>query len=151
MRRIREIMGTPVLNQKTGAQMGHVKDLIIDDQANRLIGIILETDSLFSGGSPGILRQDLVQINDDFIVADCSGSPELRGNSWLEKSGGTVYNCDGTVKGCIVDVFLDEGWQEILGYELSDGLFADLLNGRQAILEKNILLEGKDVIVIEGG
>lgn len=105
MRRIREIMGTPVLNQKTGAQMGHVKDLIIDDQANRLIGIILETDSLFSGGSPGILRQDLVQINDDFIVADCSGSPELRGNSWLEKSGGTVYNCDGTVKGCIVDVF----------------------------------------------
>lgn len=151
MRRIQEILGLPVLNQKTGAQMGHVKDVIIDNKENRVMGIMLEADSMFGHCIPGIVRQDLLQISKDSIITDCSVSLELSGSSWLEKVGGTVYNFDGTIKGCIVDAFLDESFNEILGYEISDGLFADLLNGRQAISEENILMEGKDVIVIEGG
>jgi uncharacterized protein YrrD len=144
-------MGLPVLNKRIGAQMGHVKDVIIDNKENRILGIMLEADSMFGHCIPSIVRQDLLQISKDSILADCSVTLELSGDSWLEKVGSTVYNSDGTIKGCIVDAFLDESCREILGYEISDGLFADLLNGRQAITEENILMEGKDVIVIEGG
>jgi uncharacterized protein YrrD len=151
MRRIREIIGLPVLNIKTEVQIGHVNDVIFDDKESKIIGIILDKDALLTKNFAGLTRGNLVEIGKEAIIADCSNYEGLCGTAWSEKEGGKVYNFDGTIKGCIVDVFVDETMQEILGYEISDGLFADLLNGREAILEENILVEGKDVIVIEGG
>jgi uncharacterized protein YrrD len=54
------------------------------------------------------------------------------------------------MKGTIGDIFVDNTVQTIVGYEISDGLFADLYKGRSAVLENNILAECQDVVIIEG-
>ena len=41
MRRTREIAGLPVLDLKSGKQIGWVQDIVFDTQADRVSGVLL--------------------------------------------------------------------------------------------------------------
>jgi len=151
MRRMRDLIRIPVIGTDSGERLGWVKDILIDEKHNIVTGIILEKDSLLKPQQKKVSRDDIACFGKESLSCNKLTDKKVTGTYWSEKVGSKVYSGDGEIKGTVGDVFVDNLVQVVLGYEISDGLFADLFNGREAIFEENILAESQDVIVIEGG
>lgn len=151
MRRMRDLIRIPVINQNSGERLGWVKDILFDEKDNIVTGVILEKDSLLKPQQVKVLRDDIVSFGKESLSVEKLTKRKVTGTCWSKKVGSKVFSGDGEIKGTVGDVFVDNLVKIVLGYEISDGLFADLFNGREAIFEENILAESQDVIVIEGG
>lgn len=151
MRRMRDIIRLPVLSFQTGEHLGWVKDIIFDQKKSAVMGIVLEKDSFLTPKTQNISRDDIVACAKDNLYVNRITNEKLTGTYWSNKVGSKIYSIQGELKGTIGDIFIDDTFKKVTGYEISDGLFSDLFEGRSAILEKNIIAEGKDVIIVEGG
>ena len=151
MRRMRDIIRLPVLSFETGEHLGWVKDILFDEKKNVVTGIILEKDSLLRHQTQHISRDDIAACAKDNLNVKRISTAKVAGTSWSQKVGSRVYSAQGELKGTVGDIFVDKDFKEVTGYEISDGLFADLFDGREAIFEENIIAQGKDVIIVEGG
>lgn len=148
MRRARDIVGLPVLNLKTGDQVGWVQDVVFDDQGHQVSGIILEGGHLFHPNQ-GLPSNLIVAVGKDALTVSDNEVQEIKGTRWSQKVGNQVYTQGGEAQGTIEDVFLDDSAADIVGYEVSDGLFSDLIQGRGAIFQKHIMIDGKDVLIVD--
>lgn len=151
MRRMRDIVRLPVVDLNTEERLGCVRDIVYNEKDNTISGVIVEKDSLLTRPSKIIAREDIVSIGKDSLAVKELSGRKLSGACWSQKVGSKVYDNDGDIKGTVGDIYVDNQVQKILGYEISDGLFADLLKGREVVFEENIIGEGQDVVVIEGG
>lgn len=151
MRRMRDIIRLPVITDNSGERIGWVKDIVYNEKNNTVTGVILEKDSLLSPELKKIARDDIISFGKDSLSVEKQSRKKVSGKCWSEKVGSKVYSGEGEIKGTVGDIFVDNLVKNIVGYEISDGLLADLFNGREAIFEENILAESQDVIVIEGG
>jgi uncharacterized protein YrrD len=148
MRRTREIVGLPVLSLKCGDQIGWVKDVVFDGQSRKISGVLLEGAHIFHS-SKGIPREVVAAVGKDALTVSDHVVQNLLGIKWSEKVGNQVFTQGGEAKGTIEDVFLDDSAENIVGFEISDGLFSDLIDGRGTILQENVMVDGKDVLIVE--
>ena len=148
MRRIREIVGLPVLDLKSGDSIGWVQDLVLDNDKDEVIGILLEGGHLFRSDK-GIPRKAIITVGKDALTVSCKAVEELKGTRWSDKVGNEVYTQGGDARGTIEDVFLDDSAEKMVGFEVSDGLFADLLHGRGTILRPHVMIDGKDILIVD--
>jgi len=148
MRRSREIVGLPVLCLKTGNQIGWVKDVVFDEDSRKLSGVLLESSHLFHSDK-GIPREAIVAVGKDALTVRDQVVQKIQGVKWSHKVGNQVFTQKGEAKGTIEDVFLDDAAENIVGFEVSDGLFSDLLDGRGTIFHDNVMVDGKDVLIVE--
>ena len=148
MRRAREIVGLPVLNLKTGEQIGWVQDVVFDERRRKVTGMLLEGGHIFQS-TKGIPREVIVAVGKDALTVSEEVVQDIPGTRWTQKVGNQVFTQSGEAKGTIEDVFLDDSAQNIVGFEVSDGLFADLMQGRGTILEENVMVDGKDVLIVD--
>lgn len=151
MKRMRNIIRLPVLRLETGEHLGWVKDIIYDEKKCTVNGIVLEKDSFLTPRTQFISRDDIVVCAKDGLKVKEFTKEKVNGTPWSHKIGNKVYSVQGQQIGTVGDIFVDNLFEKVTGYEISDGLFADLLDGRGAILEESIIAEGKDVIIVEGG
>ena len=148
MRRTREIVGLPVLNLKTGDRTGWVEDVIFDAEKDLVAGIILEGGNIFRA-IKGIPRNAIAAVGKDAVTVQDVPLQEVQGTRWSKKVGNRVYTKGGDDQGTIEDVFLDDAAEIIVGYEVSDGLFADLMHGRGSIMRQHVVTGGKDVLIVD--
>jgi uncharacterized protein YrrD len=148
MRRAREIVGLPVLSLKSGDQIGWVQDVVFDQDSRKISGILLESAHIFHSRK-GIPREVVAAVGKDALTVSDHVVREISGVKWSEKVGNQVFTQGGEAKGTIEDVFLDDSAESIVGFEVSDGLFSDLLEGRGTILQENVMVDGKDVLIVE--
>lgn len=148
MRRIREIVGLPVLDLKSGDSIGWVQDLVLDNDKDEVIGILLEGGHLFRS-EKGIPRKAIMTVGKDALTVSSKTVEELKGTRWSDKVGNEVYTQGGDARGTIEDVFLDDSAEKMVGFEVSDGLFADLLHGRGTILRPHVMIDGKDILIVD--
>jgi uncharacterized protein YrrD len=148
---MRDLIKIPVIDPNSEERLGWVKDILFDEKFNIVTGIIMERESLLKPQQERISRDDISSFGKESLSMVKNNKKKVQGTCWSKKVGNKVFNGNGEIRGTIGDVFVDNLVQIVLGYELSDGLFADLLNGREAIFEENILAESQDVIVIKGG
>jgi Uncharacterized protein conserved in bacteria len=148
MRRTREIIGLPVLDMKNGDTVGWVQDLILDNDKDKVVGILLEGGHFFQS-SKGIPRESIDTVGKDAVVVREKVVEELKGTRWSDKVGNEVYTRGGEARGTIEDVFLDDSIEKMVGFEVSDGLFADLLHGRGTILKPHVMIDGNDVLIVD--
>jgi len=151
MRRIRDLIRLPVIDHNTGQRLGWVKDILFDEKNNIVTAIILEKESLLKPHPKTVVRGDILSFGKESLSVGNLTPAKAIGTCWSEKVGSNVFSGEGEIKGTVGDIFVDNLVQHVLGYEISDGLFADLYNGREAVFEKNILAESQDIVVIEGG
>lgn len=151
MRSMRDIVRLPVFCITTGERLGWVKDIVFDEKSSKVTGFVVEKDALIKPHVKKITRDDVVDIAKYALFVEKMKNHKLSGTYWTKKVGSKVFSETGEIRGTVGDIFVDTRVRDIVGYEISDGLFADLFNGRNAILEKDILAESQDVIVIEGG
>ncbi len=148
MRRTREIVGLPVLDIKTGEQVGWVQDIAFDTELDRVSGVLLEGGHFFHS-MKGIPRPAVAFIGKDALTVNTVQLEEVQGTLWSQKIGNQVYTEDGEARGKIEDVFLDDSGERIVGYEVSDGFLADLFQGRGTILQQHVIVDGEDVLVVD--
>jgi len=143
----------PVIDLNSGERLGWVKDILFDQEKDTVNGVIYEKDSFLKRQQFTIAREDIVSFGKESLnINICAAKPkQVSGTSWSQKVGSKVFNGAGDIKGTVGDIFVDNLVQKIVGYEISDGVFSDLFKGRDIILEKNILAESQDVVVVEGG
>ncbi|MDR3598991.1 MAG: PRC-barrel domain-containing protein [Desulfosporosinus sp.] len=148
MRRTREIIGLPILDLKSGDSIGWVQDLVFDNEKDEVVGILLEGGHFFQS-SKGIPKQAIVAVGKDALTVREKIIADLQGTRWSDKVGNEVYTQAGEARGEIEDVFLDDSVEKIVGFEVSDGLFADLLYGRGMILKPHVMINGKDILIVD--
>lgn len=148
MRRTREIVGLPVLDMQSGDQVGWVQDVVFDEEKEEVAGVLLEGGHLIQS-SKGIPRQAIVSVGKDAVTINDTTVREIPGSTWSQKLGNQVYTQGGDAKGTVEDIFLDDGAERIVGFEVSDGLFADLAYGRGSIGQQHVMVDGKDVLIVD--
>ncbi|WP_408954800.1 PRC-barrel domain-containing protein [Natroniella sp. ANB-PHB2] len=153
MRRGQELIGLPIVELEEGELVGKVVDILFSPQQKQLLGVAVENKKVWKKARL-IPQQKLYILGKDIIIID-----NKRNLNQVEKSveslnygasvmGKEVITEQGEVLGVVEDVIVDQK-QNLLGYELTDGLIQDILTGRKVILfDKIELAYGQDIIIV---
>jgi len=136
------------LDLKSGNSIGWVHDLVLDYDKDEVVGVLLEGGHFFHSAK-GIPRKAIATVGKDALTVHEKVIKELKGIRWSDKIGNEVYTQGGDARGTIEDVFLDDTIERMVGFEVSDGLFADLLHGRGTILKPHVMIDGKDILIVD--
>lgn len=160
MRRGREFIGLPVVDGETKQRLGEVCDLRFTEDG-RLRALVVTA-------SKGLLRRERVFPVEAFERIGPEGA-HLRcaAEKWVgchegawgalslaEKKGGLLgrrlVDEDGRELGVVSDVILDPDPYALWGFEVSDGILRDILDGRPIVDAGGSLIE-EERIVLRGG
>lgn len=147
MRKGRELINLPVIEEKSGKVLGTISDLLLADEF-RLDGLYFITEGKKTCFLPvermiGI-GQDAVFVQgeiDDFGLATDI-------NKGKHTSGAVVMTATGHSMGTIDDIVLGEEEGNIVAYEVSDGHLMDILVGKRIVPTEDIIAYGQDTIII---
>lgn len=154
--KIKDMIGLPVIEIEHGKKIGSVKDIFFNNKWV-LQGILLDTRHWFS--SPRIVPWDeLVSAGPDAVMIPSSDNvytlQEDASRMRLAADGGSliglpVMTTNGRNLGKVDDVYLEENMgKQIKGFELTDGLFTDLQEGRKKIPCYENITFGEDAIIV---
>ncbi|MDQ0269560.1 PRC-barrel domain-containing protein [Cytobacillus purgationiresistens] len=153
MRTFSLLKGLPVIEIKSGTVLGEVCDLIILTDGT-VKGLLVKVGSFFkktylldikevsSFGWDGVMvidRMTLIPLHKhkEYTFA---GDNRLLGKMIMTKEGDRL--------GLLEDVYFQEEVGTIVGYELSDGFFSDMLEGKKVIKTDEPPAIGKDAIIV---
>lgn len=153
MRTFSALKGLSVFLIKSVEEIGKVLDLAIHD--NKIIGVIIDKKGwlnhhlylpiwdIHSFGVDALMIENhdkLSQLSkQDYLFA--SGKQRIRGKALLTTEGEKL--------GIVEDVYFEEDSGKIVGYEVTDGLIADIKEGKRLIKTNTPLKIGEDVLVID--
>ncbi len=154
----RELLSLPVVSGQERKQIGEVKDIIYDPEQNRILGYLVESGGWLRDGR-GFAHSDLLKrendcliVQNESVIRKLKSIPELRTALETKKDirGLRVEYDDGRHLGVIQDLVLDAETGEITGYEVSDGVIQDLLEGRTTISNRGISIGDDKVVASQG-
>lgn len=142
-----ECLGLPIISASDGGIVGRVKDFLISDKDKSIYGVTLE-GNLFNSARI-ILLEDVLRIGKDAmivyskdVVRNSNSSPHY---SMRDKE---VYTRDGINLGIVKDIRINELNGEIECVEVSDGIIADIVNGRSVLpLIGRVLFSDSNIVV----
>jgi uncharacterized protein YrrD len=155
LRNSREVLGLSVIHLETGKRIGTVCDLLFDE-GQRLRGLLLE-DGGFLKRRRYLPIEHVASVGLDAVMAN-SGAKALplddRARAWTgivsgEKHlrGRQVLLSNGCGLGQIENVYFLEEVGTLVGYELTDGFWSDLTEGRKMLKSEQPLIWGEDVLI----
>jgi uncharacterized protein YrrD len=161
--RLQHIIGLPVIEADAGKHVGHVKDAWFDEHW-QLEGIILDAGRRFLSSMKTVFWQDVLVCGEDAVLIMNEDSVRKSKVPDVQRCFHTgkvrlkdlpVVTIDGEQLGRISDVYFDVLLgRQILGYELTDGFIADLMEGRKwlpAPPEPDAIMLGEDAIIVPAG
>lgn len=155
MRKVKKVLGQPVVDTESGKQIGTVKDLWVDS-AWCIQGVLLESKTWFSG-SRSIVWENISSFGEDAVMVSgehAVGEEELPEGWLLLHGSGKIIGFpllteDGQQLGQIEDVYFSpEMDKRIIGFELSEGFLTDVRDGRKWLTVPEETLIGEDVIMV---
>ncbi|WP_236611102.1 PRC-barrel domain-containing protein [Halalkalibacterium ligniniphilum] len=155
LRTFASIEKLPVILRQNGEEIGFVLDLLF--QEDKVVGFLVDKHGWLNGHLFLPLSHILGFGHDGLIVRDKQGLtpfstikenviPLKIGRSRLY--GKPLLSEEGERLGLIEDVYFLEEMGMIIGYEVTDGLLADLTEGRKVVRGKGPLTIGKDVVIL---
>lgn len=154
MRTFSLVKGQPVFNRQNGTKIGEVCDLWITD-TGVVKGLLIKNGSFFkqtaflsiekvsSFGSDGIMVDGSSQLEKLKIV------PEYTLAHHKSLVGKMLFSKEGDALGILEDVYFQEELGTIVGYEVTDGFFTDITEGKQVINTQMPPAIGKDAIIVD--
>lgn len=154
MRKTRLWIGMPVLEIETGERVGVVVDVYFDEN-HKTKTLVIERAGLLAGKA-AIPYGEIKSVGEDAITIDSAAVREdwqlkmgerclLTGeDAWVGKE---LFTEDGSILGMVADVYIGEESDNIIGYEVSDGLLADLVAGRKWLPFVHTVQIGEQIIV----
>lgn len=156
MRRAKDMLGLPVIDVRTGKQLGSVKDLWIDSEW-QVQAILLDNKSWFSiprfilWEDINSFGEDAVTVTDEAVIR----SEEDITGAWVLLTGSgqimglPLLTVNGQQLGRVEDVYFSPNMDKrIIGFELSEGFLADVKDGRKWLPAPEQATMGQDVIMV---
>ncbi|SDX41898.1 PRC-barrel domain-containing protein [Paenibacillus sp. CF384] len=163
MLRLQHLIGLPVIEMNAGKQVGHVKDAWFDEHW-QLGGIILDAGRRFLTAMKSVIWKEVMVCGEDAVIIMNEASVRKTKQAEIQRSFHTgsirlkdlpVITVDGEQLGRVSDVYFDEiQGTQIVGYELTDGFIADIMEGRKwlpAPRQADEVMLGENVIIVPAG
>jgi uncharacterized protein YrrD len=148
------LKGMPIYNVRSGKKLGDVCDLSISENG-KVTGLLIKKgvllkqtyflaiDKVTSFGWDGVMTEGSEQLEKlksppEYTISHQS---PLYGKMMLSKSGDSL--------GLLKDVYFQEELGTIVGYEVTDGFFTDITEGKQVIETYLPPAIGKDAIIVD--
>ena len=154
MRTFSLLKGQPVFETSSGTRIGEITDLYIssDGIVKGLLvkkGVFfkqtffLDIQDVATFGWDGVMVEDTESLHKlkDSQEYTLTHQHSLDGMMMLSKSGESL--------GLLKDVYFQEEVGTIVGYEITDGFFSDITEGKQVIQSEKPLAIGKDAIIVD--
>jgi uncharacterized protein YrrD len=156
LRKARDIVGLPIIDVESGKQVGHVKDLLLNEDW-QIEAILLECKHWFS--SPTYIEwNDILAFGEDAItIPDVQAVKPLDQhlpfisliNGQRKVKGLPVITVNGQQLGIVEDVYFEQQMgKHVIGYELSEGFITDLREGRRWLPIPDNVTQGEDAIIV---
>lgn len=149
-------LGLPVICARDGIKIGTLKDVAFNRESRGVIAFLLEKGSHNVKGNVILLR-DVLSLGNDALIID---SPDCLLDYWKFKKtceiqekvqlrGFKIYTQEGKDIGIVQDIFFDYKTGKVEAVQVSDGLFQDLMRGRNILPFFGRIKIGRDNILVE--
>jgi uncharacterized protein YrrD len=148
------VKGQPVFETKSGMKIGEVCDLGIA-KSGIVTGLLINTGVFFKQTRYLDIQKvasfgwDGVMIEDKQHLEKLKESPEYTFTHQNSLEGKLMLTKSGQSLGLLKDVYFQEEVGTIVGYEITDGFFSEITEGKQVIHSGKPLTVGKDAIIVE--
>ncbi|MDR6225197.1 PRC-barrel domain-containing protein [Desmospora profundinema] len=159
MRKSQDIIGLPIIHVSTGKRLGAVRDVLFD-RNQQFQGLLVEAKGWMKRGKY-LPAADIRSLGEDAVIANHEKDIrplDLQAEKWVglltgqsKLKGRTVLMADGSQLGMVEEVYLGHDLGTLWGYELSEGFFNDLMEGRKVIRPQTPLTWGEDVLIADDG
>lgn len=149
---VQHLIGLPVL-LPNGKSIGKVKDVLLDEFW-RLSGLVMDARLRFRKAFKVVSWDALAQCGEDALLLREDGAVETKAGKELLRTFQCgivrlkhmpVYTTNGVELGRVSDVYFKESeGTPLIGFELTDGFFADVFEGRRRLF----LQDGPDNVVL---
>jgi uncharacterized protein YrrD len=151
VQKINELFGKKVISRQTGDQMATVRDVVLDRQARRIMGLII------GGGRSGdeqVVRREQILGMGEYIVVDGAGPfPAIGDDAEIAElhqdaekiTGKKIISAAGEQLGTVGDMYFSRSGA-IIGFELKHGLFSG--SDPQVIRGADVQAVGKDAVIV---
>ncbi|BAB04983.1 PRC-barrel domain-containing protein [Halalkalibacterium halodurans] len=155
MRTFASLEGLPVIDRQTGNELGSVMDGII--APDRMMGFLvnkngwfhrhqwLPLDHIISLGTDGVMIE-AKGLSKEISTNGGAAYPLMHGQHKLQ--GKPLITEEGERLGLVQDVYFLEKAGKIVAYEVTEGLLADITEGRKVVRSNGPVTVGKDVLIV---
>jgi len=155
MEKLRGIIGLPVLETETGMQIGEVVEVVLNIEESKICGFVI-ADERWSATKHAIAFNDVFSLGRDAIMVRnqhaigqlstiLSGEHPYYLRDLFDKQ---IFTDSGFCLGVLVDIGFDNGTGEMKWYQVSDGIIADLLDGRMNMPLPQTQIIGQDKVIV---
>jgi uncharacterized protein YrrD len=147
------LKGLPVFEMNKGKKVGEVCDLHISS-SGQVTSLIVKKNGLFPKRYMVDIKDvssfgaDGVMIEDDQALA-LPNNPEYTLEHQKRLQGKIVMTSEGEKLGLLEDVYFMEEVGTIVGYEISDGFFSDISEGKKVVKTSESPAIGEDAIIVK--
>ena len=155
------LLGRSVIGQNDGKIIGHVRDLIFDQESNEILALVIADKDLFGLIDAIIVPWRMVKnFNGDAIMVESAASmmklhqdarvlavTQNPNSRETVLSGTKVLSGSGEVLGTLADMCIDENTGAVLGYAVSKGFISDTLRGKKFVPAPPGLTMGPDAAI----
>ena len=147
-----DVIGLPVITHDTGTKIEKVEDIVFDHISNQVIALTVDTGGwrkkarvLPWGGIHSIGNDAVVAKNADVIVS----AEDLLGEDRILElknalTGKKLMTEDGHELGKVNGIYFNPNTGVIVGFEVSGGIFSDVMSGRSFVPAAEIVKFGDD-------
>ncbi|HAQ07555.1 MAG TPA: photosystem reaction center subunit H [Bacillus bacterium] len=153
MRTFSLLKGLPVYELACGQKLGEVCDMSISSDGS-VVGLLVKKGALIKKtyqvkvGQVISYGHDGVMIRDRSDLKPLESEPEYTFEHQQSLAGKILLSKDGEQLGLVDDVYFLEELGTIVGYELTDGFFSDITNGKRVVKPLGPPAIGKDAIIV---
>lgn len=153
MRTFSLLKGLPVYELKSGEKIGDVYDLNIS--SNGIVkGLLIKKGGFFRKSymirieNVGSFGWDGVMVEDKKVLEPINSIPDYTFENKQSLTGKVIMSNEGKKLGLLEDVYFMEEVGTIVGYELTDGFFSDITEGKRVVKTVDPPTIGKDAIIV---
>lgn len=154
MLKISDIIGLPLIITTNGEKIGIVQEILLNLSRGTITGFILDKGG-FLRDKKIVDIKEIKNIGEGAIILD---KEDIKFENDLKSFGDSinfkdmltkpVFTQSGKNLGIIGDIFVNENNGHIIGFEVSEGIIHDILEGRGIIPLPRSTIYGKDTIVV---
>jgi uncharacterized protein YrrD len=145
--------GLPIIDVNTGEQLGIVEDLCFEE-TGKVSGVVMDArglkrDKVIPITSVQSFGSDGVMVDQSKVFRNKSRADHLLHESHEGLIGKALMSKEGDKLGLVEDVYFREELGTIVGYEVTEGFFADIREGRKIVKAASPLTVGKKTAIID--
>jgi uncharacterized protein YrrD len=154
MRKAKELVGKPIVNQATGEHLATVRDLIFNADARKVAALLVDSGGWFRDARvvcwDAIASiSDVIMVAGDTPVVAASSAPQLSDElkQDVRITGMPIVSDSGERIGTVGDLYINDAGV-VIGYEIKQGFINDLA-GRKFLFADHVQTVGRDAIIAD--